>query len=62
MILTDTHTHLYSKEFDSNRNDLVQKAIDLGITRLFMPNVDSESIPGMFQVEKQWMLFVFQPV
>lgn len=54
MILTDTHTHLYSKEFDSNRNELIQTAIDLGITRLFMPNVDSESIPGMFQVEKQF--------
>lgn len=54
MILTDTHTHLYSKEFDSNRTDLIQQAIDLGITRLFMPNVDSESIPGMFQVEKQF--------
>lgn len=54
MILTDTHTHLYSKEFDSDRANLIQKAIDSGITRLFMPNVDSESIPGMFQVEKQF--------
>lgn len=54
MILTDTHTHLYSKEFDSNQNELIQTAIDSGITRLFMPNVDSESIPGMFQVEKQF--------
>lgn len=54
MILTDTHTHLYSKEFDNDRNNLIQKAIDSGITRLFMPNVDSESIAGMFQVEKQF--------
>ncbi len=54
MILTDTHTHLYSKEFDENRKDLIQKAIDMGVERFFMPNVDSESIPGMFQVEKQF--------
>jgi len=54
MIVTDTHTHLYSKEFDANRQELIQNAIDAGITRLFMPNVDSESIPGMFQVEKQF--------
>lgn len=59
MILTDTHTHLYSKEFDSNRNELIQTAIDSGITRLFMPNVDSESIPGMFQVEKQFPINCF---
>ena len=54
MIFTDTHTHLYSKEFESDRNVLIQKAIDKGVTRLFMPNVDSESIPGMFQVEKKF--------
>jgi TatD DNase family protein len=54
MILTDTHTHLYSKEFDTDRTILIQKAIDSGITRMFMPNVDSDSIPGMFLVEKQF--------
>ena len=54
MILTDTHTHLYSKEFDEDRNQLIEKAIASGVTRFFLPNVDSESIPGMFQVEKQF--------
>ena len=54
MILTDTHTHLYSKEFDADRNLLIQKAIDEGVTRFFMPNVDSESIPGMLRVEKEF--------
>src|SRR6266404_2683899 len=54
MILTDTHTHLYSHDFDEDRSSLIQKAIDTGITRFFMPNVDSETIPGMFQVEKQF--------
>jgi len=52
MILTDTHTHLYSKEFDPDRPALIEKAIAAGVSRFFMPNVDSESIPGMFQVEK----------
>jgi TatD DNase family protein len=54
MILTDTHTHLYSKDFDADRNSLIQKAIDNGVTRFFMPNVDTETIAGMFQVEKQF--------
>ncbi|MFL5765975.1 MAG: TatD family hydrolase [Bacteroidia bacterium] len=54
MIITDTHTHLYSKEFDADRDELIQKAIDGGVTRFFMPNVDSESIAGMFQVEKKF--------
>ncbi len=54
MILTDTHTHLYSKEFDVDRTELIENAINSGITRFFLPNVDSESIGGMFQVEKQF--------
>ncbi len=47
MTLTDTHTHLYSNKFAYDRDDMMQRALDAGVTRLFMPNVDSESIPGM---------------
>ncbi len=28
MIFTDTHTHLYASEFDADRNELMQQAID----------------------------------
>lgn len=54
MILTDTHTHLYSKEFEADRNTLIKTAINKGITRFFMPNIDSESIAGMYQIEKEF--------
>ncbi len=54
MIFTDTHTHLYSAEFESDRSILIQQAIDAGIKRLFMPNISSESIAGMLEVEKQF--------
>lgn len=54
MILTDTHTHLYSKDFDPDRDLLIQRAIDSGVKRFFMPNVDDESIAPMFQVEKKF--------
>jgi len=54
MILTDTHTHLYSKEFDADRTVLIEKAMAAGVKRFFLPNVDSDSIPGMFGVAKQF--------
>ncbi len=54
MILTDTHTHLYSKEFDTDRSPLIKSAMKNGITRFFMPNIDSDSIPVMYQVEKEF--------
>ncbi|MBL7884016.1 MAG: TatD family hydrolase [Bacteroidia bacterium] len=54
MILTDTHTHLYSKDFENESEILIKNAIEKGISRFFMPNVDSESIAGMLQIEKKF--------
>ncbi len=54
MILTDTHTHLYSKEFDTDRTELINYAIKNGVERFFLPNVDSECIDAMVQVEQQF--------
>ncbi|MDF1672975.1 MAG: TatD family hydrolase [Vicingaceae bacterium] len=54
MILTDTHTHLYSSQFDEDRSEMIQNAIDKGIARLFLPNIDSNSIDGMLALEKEF--------
>ncbi len=53
MILTDTHTHLYAEEFDSDREALINSAIQQGITRFFLPNIDSVSIGPMLELEKK---------
>jgi len=50
MILTDTHTHLYAEEFLSDRSQSIQQAIDAGISRMFMPNIDVKSIQPMLDV------------
>lgn len=50
MQLTDTHTHLYSGALEENAQTLIQQAIDKGIERFFMPNVDLESIDGMLKI------------
>jgi len=47
MIFADTHTHLYLEEFDSDRDIVVGNAIHNGVTRLFLPNIDSGSVDGM---------------
>jgi TatD DNase family protein len=50
MILTDTHTHLYAGEFDSDRASVIRSAISSGITRFFLPNIDSASVLPMLKV------------
>lgn len=54
MIFCDTHTHLYADEFQPDRDEMIQRAIHTGITRLFLPNIDSTSIPGLFALTKTW--------
>lgn len=48
----DTHTHLYDEKFDTDRNQIVQQAIDQGITKMYLPNCDSTTIEGMLALEK----------
>jgi TatD DNase family protein len=47
MELIDTHTHLYLPEFDSDRHEMVERAVSSGVTRLLMPNIDASSIDAM---------------
>lgn len=47
----DTHTHLYSEEFDADRIERINDAIEKGVSKLYMPNVDSDSIDGMLALE-----------
>ncbi len=43
----DTHAHLYHKQFESDRAAMLQRALDAGVTKLFLPNIDAESEAGM---------------
>jgi TatD DNase family protein len=52
MTITDTHTHLYSEEFDQDRDEMIQRAIDAGVTRFFIPAIDSSSTQAMYDLEK----------
>ncbi|MBI9036310.1 MAG: TatD family hydrolase, partial [Bacteroidales bacterium] len=54
MILTDTHTHLYSEEFDTDRELVIQKAIEKGVKYMLLPNIDSGSIEPMKALCKQF--------
>lgn len=50
MIFTDTHTHLYAAEFDTDREELMQRAIDTGVSRFFLPNVEASSVTPMLDL------------
>ena len=54
MRMIDTHTHLYVEAFDSDRNEVIEKSINAGITHFFLPAIDSSYTGKMYQLEKQY--------
>lgn len=44
---TDSHTHLYLDAFDGDREEMIRRAIRNGVTRMYLPNLDSSSHEAM---------------
>lgn len=59
MILTDTHTHLYSEAFDEDRTEMMQRAFDNNVQRMFVPAIDSTYTEAMLNLEKTYPEQVF---
>jgi len=54
MIITDTHTHLYSEQFSEDRNEMIQRALDAGVSRFFVPAIDSTYLNSMLELENSF--------
>jgi TatD DNase family protein len=52
MDLIDSHTHLYLPEFKSDIKSVIQNAVSSGITKMILPNIDSDSYFSMIEVCK----------
>jgi TatD DNase family protein len=50
MIFIDTHTHLYLEEFDTDRDDMIERAINNNVKYMLLPNIDNSSIKGLFEL------------
>ncbi|WP_339917999.1 TatD family hydrolase [Yeosuana marina] len=59
MILTDTHTHLYSEDFDEDRKEMIERAIQSNVTRFFIPAIDSTYTASMLELEKEFPNNIF---
>lgn len=46
-VFIDTHAHLYHPQFGTDREAMLQRALDAGVKKFFLPNVDHDSIAGM---------------
>ncbi|ELH7811041.1 TatD family hydrolase [Vibrio harveyi] len=49
--MIDTHAHIYANEFDNDRDEVVKRALEQGIDKILLPNIDLESIEPMLKTE-----------
>lgn len=59
MIITDTHTHLYSEAFDEDRAEMIERALEQKISRFFVPAIDSSYTAAMLKLERAYPEYVF---
>ena len=52
--MIDTHTHLYAEEFDHDRLEIIQKAINNGVNHFLLPAIDSQTHEKMLKLEKSY--------
>ncbi len=53
-MLVDTHSHLFMDEFASDRSEVMQRAFDAGIERIYMPNVDLSTLEPLLSLCSQY--------
>ena len=50
MQFIDTHSHLYSSQFDEDRTQAINDAISAGVSTILLPNISSEYTKGMLEL------------
>ena len=50
----DSHTHLYDEQFAAEEDEMIYRAIDAKVLKMYMPNCDSSTISGMLRIADHW--------
>ena len=59
MIITDTHTHLYSEAFSADSNSMMQRALEANVKYFFVPAIASAYTEAMLRLEKAYPEHIF---
>lgn len=58
-MLIDTHSHLYGEEFSEDIEDVVTRARDAGVSKIFLPNINADSIEPMLTLASQYPGYLY---
>ena len=51
--MIDTHAHIYLEQFTDDLEEVLERAVDNSVEKIYMPNIDSSSIEGMLAIEER---------
>ena len=54
MEFIDTHAHIYQGKFSKDIEDVIARSVDLGVNRIYMPNIDHTTIDDMLELEHRF--------
>ena len=54
MTFIDTHAHLYAEQFNGEREEMIQRAFDNNVDKIFLPNIDEGSVKGMEELVRKY--------
>ena len=57
--MIDTHTHLYSEEFNEDRKEMIERALNKGVSKFYLPAINSETHQKMLDLEEQYPTQIF---
>lgn len=57
--MIDTHSHIYEPEFDSDRDDVILRAQQAGVSHILLPNINAGSIGPMLQLCSRYPSYCF---
>jgi len=52
--MIDTHSHIYLEQFDDDRDEVIERARNAGLSKILLPNIDSSTINRMLETEKEY--------
>ena len=57
--MIDTHTHLYLKQFNEDIDDVISRALSVGVNRFYMPSINSSYNKQMLQLMSRYPKNIF---
>lgn len=59
MEFIDTHSHLFAEEYNNDLKEVIDRAKEVGVSKICMPNIDCSSIEAMLKISGRYKRYCY---